>query len=84
LHEQIEENANEIGFAMEKRAYHPHLTLGRLRRGATSSGLSGFVGVLDRLEYSGEVQVRSVELMQSELSPAGAKYAVLESIELPR
>jgi 2'-5' RNA ligase len=71
-----------VGFPTETRAFHPHLTLGRLRRGAESTRLGGLAGVLDRLQYTGDVEVRSVELMQSELSPAGARYTVVESVEL--
>lgn len=82
LQRQIEDNVSEIGFQRETRVFHPHLTLGRLRRGAESSRLKGLTGVLDRLSYAGEVVVHSVELMQSELSPAGAKHTVRQSIEL--
>ena len=82
LQRQIEEQTSEIGFPSETRAFHPHLTLGRLRRGAQSSQMSGLTGVLDRLDYTGEVVLRSVELMQSELTHAGANYTVRESVEL--
>jgi 2'-5' RNA ligase len=82
LQRQVEENASEIGFARETRAFHPHVTLGRLRRDATSSRLAGLPGVLDGLDFDAEFPVRSIELMQSELSPAGAKYTVRSSIGL--
>lgn len=84
LHQQIEERAKQIGFAKENRAYHPHLTLGRLHRGVDASRLRGLGGALDSLEYTGEVHVKSVELMQSELSPAGARYTARASAELSR
>ena len=75
-------NASDIGFDREKRSFHPHVTLGRLRRGALSERLAGLAVVLDRLDFEAEYPVKSVELMQSELSPAGARYAVLASIGL--
>ncbi len=82
LYEQVEENACNIGFARESRSFHPHVTLGRLRRGALSTKLKGLPGILDQLDFNAEFPVRSVELMQSELSPAGAKYTVRASIGL--
>ena len=82
LQQQIETNASDIGFDRDKRSFHPHVTLGRLRRGALSERLAGLSVVLDRLDFESEYPVKSVELMQSELSPAGARYTVLASIGL--
>jgi 2'-5' RNA ligase len=82
LQRNIEEKMSEIGFPKEKRAYHPHVTLGRLRRGGASSGMSGLAGLLDRLEYAGEISVSSIELMRSKLTPSGAIYSVHTSVEL--
>lgn len=82
LQRQIEECMSEIGFPRETRAFSPHVTLGRLRRGAKSSQVGGLAHLLDRLDYSGAVSVSSVELMKSELCPAGANYTVRQSVEL--
>jgi 2'-5' RNA ligase len=84
LHQQVDKQMGGIGFPSETRAFHPHLTLGRLRRGAQSSAKSGLADMLDRLNFTGEVFVRSVELMQSELTPAGANYTVRKSIGLSK
>ncbi len=67
LQRQVEEQVADAGFPRETRLFHPHLTLGRLRRGAESSKLSGLGGMLDRLSYSEKIAVQSIELMQSEL-----------------
>ena len=78
----IEENLSEVGFAKEKRSFHPHVTLGRVRREASPSRLTGLPGMFDRLDVDAEFPVQSVELMQSELSPAGARFTVRASIGL--
>ncbi len=82
LQRQIEDSTSSLGFPRETRVFHPHVTLGRLRRGAEKSRLGGLAGVLDRLHYVRDLSVDSIELMQSELSPAGADYTVRESFEL--
>ena len=84
LQRQVEEKMAEIGFAKEARAFHPHLTLGRIRRNADVSKLKELVGLFDQLNFSGDVFVRSVELMQSELSPTGASYTVRRSVEFSK
>ena len=84
LQRQVEAKMAEIGFQKEARAFHPHLTLGRLRRNADTSQLKGMVGLFDRLEFTGDVFVRSVELMLSELTRAGANYTVRKSVELSK
>jgi 2'-5' RNA ligase len=82
LHRHVEDNLSEVGFAKEKRSFHPHVTLGRVRREASPSRLTGLPGMFDRLDVEAEFPVKSIELMQSELSPAGAKYTVRASIGL--
>ncbi len=64
------------GFALEGRPFRPHLTLGRVQRGAKASALRAFPAALAPLAYEAEILVRSVDLMQSTLHPAGARYTV--------
>lgn len=70
-----------LGFRVETRPFHPHLTLGRVRerRGAAdlTSRLESF-----RTLRCGRVEVRRLLLMRSLLSPQGAEYRVLHSSEL--
>ncbi len=82
LYAQVEERMSKVGFARETRPFHPHVTVGRAHRGAPQSKIAGLPGVLDRLDLEAEFPVRTIELMQSELSPAGAKYTVRTSIGL--
>jgi 2'-5' RNA ligase len=71
-----------VGFEAETRAFHPHVTLGR----ADSSGEAGAFRGLDKLvaamEFDGELNVNTLDLMRSRLSKEGPHYGILSSIRL--
>ena len=76
LQERVEQEFVPLGFAREKRAFQPHLTIGRARSGA------GATVDLDRitssLVYKAKIGVESVDLMRSHPSPRGARYERIE------
>lgn len=81
LRDGIDEALLPLGFPREERAFRPHLTLGRVRS----------VGRIDVLLQSlreaevgevGRMRVQRIELMQSQLHPAGAIHSSVEAIEL--
>jgi RNA 2',3'-cyclic 3'-phosphodiesterase len=78
----IEREMDGLGFPIEGRAFRPHVTLGRAHRDATPRALHPLVAALEALEHDAEVSVQSVDLMQSTLSPRGARYACRQSVEL--
>ncbi len=71
----------DLGFEREQRAFRPHLTLGRVRRGrrVDSSALDSLVR---RTEVSDAWQVDAMDLMRSHLLPTGAVYDVRASARL--
>ncbi len=71
---RIEEEMNAIGFPLEGRPFRPHVTLGRARREARAPDWRGFDGVLREAAFTGVVAVKTIDLMQSELSRTGARY----------
>jgi len=81
LSERIEENLSYIGFAKEKREFSAHLTIGRVR---SPKGKEKLVKKIEELENSdvGEFSVDKVLLMESQLSPKGPTYRVIEKINL--
>jgi 2'-5' RNA ligase len=78
---QLEEELEKIGFEREERAFHPHLTLGRMK---SSKGRAELVGRMERYkeEEFGDFKVERTVLFQSELKPTGPIYTPLKEIKL--
>jgi 2'-5' RNA ligase len=82
LQHGVELEMDRLGFPLEGRAFHPHVTLGRQRRGARPAAFRGFADRLGSLAFDAEVQVTSLDLMQSTLAPSGATYSRRHAAEL--
>ena len=77
----VEESMASLGFPKEKRDFHPHITLGRLKR--LSPGERGFIrSFCGEERLYGEFVVDNIVLYRSILRPEGARYAKLEIIRL--
>lgn len=79
LHKKVDQACVRAGLEPERRAYSPHITLARLKRG------SGSLGGL--IEQSGGVTsppfaVDQFALYESRLTPEGAIYSVVERYKL--
>jgi 2'-5' RNA ligase len=80
LHNRVEQALLHHGFAAEKRAFSPHLTLGRVREGAQVTELRRLVdGVVALKADPVCFKVDSVNLMRSQLCREGAIYSCLAS-----
>ena len=80
LHRCVERAASQIGSVPEKRPFSAHLTLGRVTRKGYGSKPRALIQKM--IEESpvydfGSVQVSSVQIFQSELTPSGAKHRSL-------
>jgi 2'-5' RNA ligase len=84
LQQGIEEHLSLLGYPPENRGYAPHLTLGRVRRNVGASQRRWLGGLIEGLEvgFLGEMPVREVSLMRSDLSPSGARYSRLALVQL--
>ncbi|GBD31137.1 MAG: RNA 2',3'-cyclic phosphodiesterase [Gemmatimonadales bacterium] len=74
LQHQVELEMEQIGFPLEGRPFRPHLTLGRVARGAKVSEFRGLEEVMAGLSFAADVVVESADLMESHLTPQGARY----------
>jgi len=75
LQSALHKSLLEKGFTLENRPYTPHITLGRkvkLKDGFDPKSLDAAVGAI-------AAPITKVDLMRSELSPAGARYTVVYS-----
>jgi 2'-5' RNA ligase len=81
LSQRIEENLSHLGFPKENREFSAHLTIGRVRSPRKRDKL---VKKIDELESSdvGEFSVDKVLVMESQLSPKGPTYRIIEEVNL--
>jgi 2'-5' RNA ligase len=79
LHESLEVALEGVGVQSEDRAFRPHVTLARARRGARRSQWGGIEQLAAGVEFDTDLQVQSLDLMRSELNPRGARYTVLRA-----
>jgi len=77
---RVEEAMVSAGFPRERRAFQPHLTLGRVRAG--ESVPPGLAGALRENRSYGTWQVERLLLMRSELLPGGPRYTPLHAAAL--
>ncbi len=74
---------NSLGFPPDEKAYHPHLTLARIKREHDIVGLALLEkGVLESDHYLGRLTVDRFTLFQSDLNPSGSCYMPLGAVLL--
>ncbi len=73
LARDLERKVQSIGFEPERRPYHPHITLGRARRGAPRDQIASLGQVIAGWpkETVATLDVREIIVFGSELTPAG-------------
>jgi 2'-5' RNA ligase len=79
LAQEVERAVVEAGFALEERAFHPHLTLGRVRE---RQRRAPFLDPAESPAGAAPFAVDSILLFQSVLATTGAQYTPLERISL--
>lgn len=78
LHRAVEEELSALGVDPDDRAFHPHVTLGRVKRGRPAGVGEVAVGI----DHEERCRVAEVELMRSRLRPTGSEYSTLSAHEL--
>lgn len=78
----IEVNFADLAFPVEGRPFRPHCTLGRAK-GEARGGVRGLGERLGALAFADTFTVTSIDLMESTLTPRGARYAVRHAVRLP-
>lgn len=84
LQKAIRTGCADLGLEVEKRAFSPHLTLGRVRREAGPEAVDFASQALGgpEAETAGEMAAEMVHLYRSDLHPTGAVYTRLHSAAL--
>lgn len=81
LHTEIEARMSQLGYTKEKRSFHPHITLGRVRSQRGVKTVIRKLGLSRDIEF-GDSYIDKLKLMKSVLKPAGAEYTCLHAISL--
>jgi len=78
LHNKVDQAVARVGIAPARRAFHPHITLARLRGAGAVHDLLARAGGTTSPPFS----VDAFHLIESRLTPDGAIYTELESYRL--
>ena len=83
LQESVEQGLQQLGFRRERRQYHPHITLGRLRSAASSPALSR---LLEPADFGTPVTclVEEVVVVASQISREEPGYQRIATIPLEK
>lgn len=76
LHKEMLDKVTKLNFTVDLRRWSPHITLGRAKNKVDSQIFSQY-GIKDKLIF----KVNSFELMESNLTPSGAKYKIIKSFK---
>lgn len=80
LQPQLEGELEKLGFPRERRKFHAHLTLGRVK---SFFNLRETLSLLEKYRERnfGEMEAEKITFFQSILKPTGAEYSVLSEFE---
>ena len=86
LQQNMDSALAALGFAKEERSFVPHLTLARIRQGASPSERRSFGDLVGSTIFEDKyhIKVNAISLMKSQLTPAGAIYTRLSVVGLGR
>ena len=85
---QLQQNIDSVlapfGFAKEERPFMPHLTLARIRQGASLVEKKSFGELAASINFETRypLDVKCISLMRSQLTPGGAIYTHLSTVKL--
>ena len=80
LTKSIDMAMSSYGFEREKRPFHPHVTIGRVKG---RRGLKELIATLETITFDcPPVVIQEILLVKSELRPSGSVYSILERTTL--
>ena len=82
LHHDVESASAALGYTMDGKAFRPHVTLARMRGPLGRQAARTFGVAARNVGYAAEVNVRTVDLMEATLTPAGSRYTLVQSAPL--
>ena len=77
----IDEGTSKFGFEKEKRKFSAHLTIGRVKSAKNKDRLLKIINKYSDVEF-GNIDVKSIKLKKSELTPKGPIYTTITEVKL--
>ena len=77
IFQQLEPKIRQLGIPADSKGFSPHLTIARVRSGVNRDALAEYVSSMRDHEF-GSMQVTSVRLKKSTLTPKGPIYETLQ------
>ena len=82
MHHDVEATCAANGYALDARAFRPHITLARVREELPLANARALAAAARAVVYKGVQQVSALSLLESTLAPGGPKYSLVASIPL--
>lgn len=82
LYRELASRLGPLGFEPERRPYHPHITIGRVKDANSVASRKARAALAAADVRPGSSRVRSLTVFQSRLSPGGARYEPLLRVPL--
>ena len=82
LKQDLEWALTDHGFDRETRAFHPHITLGRVDGNEGAGAFRGLDALAAGLTFREHLVAQNVDVVRSHLSRQGVHYTVLEGFRL--
>lgn len=82
LAQEIESSLEELGFEKEKRKFHPHVTIGRVK---SQRGMRDLIRMMESTTFHSQpTRVSHIVLKKSELQSSGSIYTTVQEFPLTR
>ena|SRR5256885_11147193 len=82
LHQHLESECERLGFAREKKSFHPHLTIARLRQPKGTGHLAAFHK--EMIFETDDFPVTELIVLRSQLGPNGSSYTEISRHSLKK
>jgi RNA 2',3'-cyclic 3'-phosphodiesterase len=82
LQHDVEEGCAALGVEVDGKPFRPHLTIGRLRGTEDREAIREMARVAREIRFRGDALVTAIHVVQSTLTPTGARYERLAQAPL--
>lgn len=82
LNQSLFRRLSQAGFTLDDRAFTPHITIGRAQdRKLNKEALLFCLNKFKEAEF-GKIEIKNIEVMESQLKEGGPRYTVVEKVGL--